>query len=126
MSGDENTLNTLEKLKRLKVHTHLDDFGTGYSSLSYLHRFPIHTIKIDRSFVSRMENGRRDKDIVESIILLAQKQNIEVIAEGIETKEQFKLVKELHCTAAQGYYFSRPLSANEATLLLEKNKVWSI
>lgn len=126
LSGDENTLNTLEKLKRLKVHTHLDDFGTGYSSLSYLHRFPIHTIKIDRSFVSRMENGRRDKDIVESIILLAQKQNIEVIAEGIETKEQFKLVKELHCTAAQGYYFSRPLSANEATLLLEKNKVWSI
>jgi len=89
----------------------MDDFGTGYSSLSYLHRFPIHTLKIDRSFISNKgEDG--DNEIVRTIIMLARNLGLDVVAEGVETVEQLAYLRALDCEYAQGFLFSRPLEPN--------------
>lgn len=108
------------RLKELGIQLAIDDFGTGYSSLSYLHRFPTDTLKIDRSFVSSMENSSEDRDIVQTIISLGQKLNMKLVAEGISSSEQLMLLKEAHCHYGQGYYFSRPLPADEAAIFLEQ------
>lgn len=107
-------------LKDLGIKLAIDDFGTGYSSLSYLHRFPTDTLKIDRSFVSSMENSTEDRDIVQTIISLGQKLNMNLVAEGISSSEQLTLLKEANCHYGQGYYFSRPVPADEATAYIEK------
>jgi EAL domain-containing protein (putative c-di-GMP-specific phosphodiesterase class I) len=92
----------------------MDDFGTGYSSLSHLHRFPVGTLKIDRSFINQMSAPDENSEIVRTIVSLAHNLHMEVIAEGVETEEQLSHLKDLKCEYGQGYYFSRPVDAESA------------
>lgn len=103
----------LNELSALGVKISLDDFGTGYSSLSYLKQYPINKLKIDRSFVTDITENVSDQAIVATIISMAQHLNMEVIAEGIETKGQLDFLMQNDCREIQGYYFSRPLPASE-------------
>jgi diguanylate cyclase (GGDEF)-like protein len=108
MEEAATTVETLRKLKELGVHLAIDDFGTGYSSLSYLQRFPIDTVKIDRSFVEHMgEDGENDV-IVAAVVSLARALGLDVVAEGVETTAQFEALRRLGCTVVQGYLFGRP------------------
>jgi EAL domain-containing protein (putative c-di-GMP-specific phosphodiesterase class I) len=93
----------------------LDDFGTGYSSLSYLHRFPLHTLKIDRSFVSALQRGGRggSTPVVRAVLAMARTLGMDVIAEGVETVEQRECLLEMGCKLGQGFLFSRALPAAE-------------
>jgi EAL domain-containing protein (putative c-di-GMP-specific phosphodiesterase class I) len=117
--GDvESSLAIMNELRAFGIKIYLDDFGTGYSSLSYLRKFPVDRIKIDRSFVSGIDDGLADPLIVASVIALAHKLNIRVVAEGVETERQRIALKELGCDYAQGYLFSRAVPADEASLLL--------
>jgi diguanylate cyclase (GGDEF)-like protein/PAS domain S-box-containing protein len=115
MPDPESAIDLMGQLKSLGIKLALDDFGTGYSSLSYLHRFPLDSLKIDRSFISRL---MEDDEIVRAIITLGRNLGLKVIAEGVETIEQINKLKELGCEFAQGYYFSVPVDAQEATDLL--------
>jgi EAL domain-containing protein (putative c-di-GMP-specific phosphodiesterase class I) len=108
----------IKRLHDMAVHLHIDDFGTGYSSLSYLHSFPVDTLKVDRSFVSRMNGQPQQAEIVRAIVALAQNLGMGVTAEGVETREQADALRDLHCTSAQGFLFSQPLPADEAERLL--------
>ncbi|WP_318153740.1 putative bifunctional diguanylate cyclase/phosphodiesterase [Paenibacillus vietnamensis] len=101
----------LKELNEHGIRISLDDFGTGYSSLSYLKLFPIHKLKIDRSFIRDITENQNDKAIVATIIAMAQHLNMDVIAEGIETKDQLDILTDKDCGKIQGYYFSKPLSA---------------
>jgi EAL domain-containing protein (putative c-di-GMP-specific phosphodiesterase class I) len=96
----------------------MDDFGTGYSSLNYLHSFPFDVLKIDRSFVGRMTEGEQPLQIVRTIIELARVLGMDVVAEGIETLDQYRLLRDLKCRFGQGYLFARPLTAEAVTKLL--------
>ena len=107
------SIHVLEQLKALGIGISIDDFGTGYSSLNYLKNFPIDYIKIDKSFVSEIMNNEEDAVIVKAIISLAQNLHKEVIAEGVETKEQLEFLKTHGCDISQGYYFSKALPADE-------------
>lgn len=125
MNNVEEAISLLNRLKGLGLRLSIDDFGTGYSSLSYLHRFPVDTLKVDKSFVGRMEDGK-DSDkyisIVRTIISLGHNLSLDVIAEGIETEGQMKILESLDCEYGQGYLFSRPLSSENAeALLAEEN-----
>jgi EAL domain-containing protein (putative c-di-GMP-specific phosphodiesterase class I) len=111
-------LEVLGGLRRLGVSLLMDDFGTGYSSLSYLHSFPFDVLKIDRSFVCRMAEGDQPMQIVRTIIELARVLGMNVVAEGIETREQYRLLREMKCRYGQGYLFARPMSAEAVTQLL--------
>jgi EAL domain-containing protein (putative c-di-GMP-specific phosphodiesterase class I) len=111
-------LEVLGSLRRLGVSLLMDDFGTGYSSLSYLHSFPIDVLKIDRSFVGRMTDGEQPLQIVRTIIELARVLGMDVVAEGIETAEQYRLLRDLGCRFGQGFLFARPLAADQVTELL--------
>lgn len=125
MESVESAAGTLEKLRALGVELSIDDFGTGYSSLSYLHRLPIDTLKIDRSFVSRMAENSENKEIVRTIIMLARTLGMGVIAEGVETKEQAELLRELECQCVQGYLVSKPLDAEETDrMILSSLQQW--
>ncbi len=118
INNAESVNYVLSQLKQRSIKLCMDDFGTGYSSLSYLHRFPLDILKIDKSFVSNMgENGEKS-DIVRTIINLAHHLKMEVIAEGVETAEQLKILCELGCEWGQGYFFSRPLDGEQALNLL--------
>lgn len=110
----ENAALILKQLRLLGVKISMDDFGTGYSSLSYLHRLPITTLKIDRSFITNMETKRESAEIVHTIVLLAKNLGLDVVAEGIETKSQLDKLKEFDCDYGQGYIFSKPLEAKDA------------
>ena len=113
----------LSELKALGVRLSIDDFGTGYSSLSRLQRFPVDTLKIDRSFISAMSADLESHEIVRIIMLLAHNLGLRVVAEGIETQEQIAMLKELGCELAQGYFFSRPDPAGVIEELLENQRV---
>jgi diguanylate cyclase (GGDEF)-like protein len=110
----------LEKLQARQIRVCLDDFGTGYSSLSYLHRLPINTLKVDRSFVGNLELDEKNLNIVKAIITLAQSLGLDVIAEGVETPQQVEVLRSLGCEYGQGYYFSRPLDEKAAIDFLKK------
>jgi diguanylate cyclase (GGDEF)-like protein len=118
MENAELATATLLQLRKLGVHLSIDDFGTGYSSLSYLHRFPVNTLKIDRSFIGRMAKGDENSEIVRTICTLANNLGMEVVAEGVETREQLELLRSLKCEYGQGYLFSRPVDAEKATALV--------
>jgi EAL domain-containing protein (putative c-di-GMP-specific phosphodiesterase class I) len=120
MENIEVASQMLKQLRALGVGLSIDDFGTGYSSLSYLHRLPINTLKIDRSFVSRMNEQDDNYEIVRTIILLAQNLGLGIIAEGVETVEQVARLAELKCDQGQGYFFSKPLDAGSAGALVKK------
>ncbi|MBP2002004.1 diguanylate cyclase (GGDEF)-like protein/PAS domain S-box-containing protein [Paenibacillus shirakamiensis] len=107
------TLKTMEQLKDLGISIAIDDFGTGYSSLGYLKNFPINTLKIDKSFVQDITKDDDDAAITNTIITLAQNLNLNVIAEGVETKEQAEFLSARDCQLMQGYYFSRPMKAED-------------
>jgi EAL domain-containing protein (putative c-di-GMP-specific phosphodiesterase class I) len=121
MGEPERAVRVLTALRELGVKLSLDDFGTGYSSLSYLHRFPLDILKIDRSFVARID--RDGLQIVQAILSLAQNLGMQVVAEGAETAEQVETLRSLGCRYAQGYYFSKPVDANEIEGLLQRS--WS-
>ncbi len=108
MGDTDAAVAQLNELKRLGVTLSIDDFGTGYSSLSYLKRFPVDELKIDRSFVKDIPHDTNDMDIVAAIIAMAQKMNLQVVAEGVETIEQVEFLKNNACYQVQGYYFSMP------------------
>ena len=111
----ENAIQLMAELKSLGVSLSIDDFGSGYSSLGSLKNFPIDFLKIDRSFVSNIETSRTDLSIIETIIILATKLDLELVAEGVEDESQVKLLETLGCNEFQGYYFSRPIPADELT-----------
>jgi EAL domain-containing protein (putative c-di-GMP-specific phosphodiesterase class I) len=113
-------LEVLGSLRRLGVSLLMDDFGTGYSSLSYLHSFPLDVLKIDRSFVGRMTEGEQPLQIVRTIIELARVLGMDVVAEGIETREQYHLLRDLGCRFGQGFLFARPLPVETVNVLLRQ------
>ncbi|HUQ49944.1 MAG TPA: EAL domain-containing protein [Terriglobales bacterium] len=119
MRDPEAAGHILRKLRDVGVKVCLDDFGTGYSSLSYLLRFPIDTLKIDRSFVTGMDLEAERFEIVSTIVKLANNLNMSVVAEGVETEPQLQRLRGLHCESAQGYLFSKPVKASEAAELLK-------
>ena len=115
MENAEMAVTVLKQLKALGVQLSVDDFGTGYSSLSYLHRFPLDTLKIDQSFVSRIGEADENGEIVRTIVTLAENMGMDVVAEGIETLAQLRELKRLNCRYGQGYLFARPLNTSAAT-----------
>ncbi|GBO55235.1 diguanylate cyclase/phosphodiesterase with PAS/PAC sensor [Pseudanabaena sp. lw0831] len=116
----ESTIKLFSQLKERGIQVSLDDFGTGYSSLNYLHRLPMNNLKVDRSFVNQMEEGKKNYQIVETIATLSKQLELDAIAEGIETSHQLEKLKELGYRFGQGYLFSKPLS-QEATEALLRN-----
>ena len=114
MQDVERTIQRLHDLKRLEIQLVVDDFGTGYSSLAYLRRFPISVLKVDKSFVQRLGVDPQDDAIARSIVTLASDLGMQVVAEGIETAEQLRLLRSLACDLGQGYYFSRPVPSHLA------------
>ncbi|MDO8989482.1 MAG: EAL domain-containing protein [Sideroxyarcus sp.] len=122
MHEPERAIDTMHKLKKVGVKLSLDDFGTGYSNFGYLRRFPIDSLKIDQSFVRGVATRAEDAMIVDSIIGLAQRMKLHVIAEGVETADQLHYLRANHCDEIQGYYFSKPLPADEFARLLRSGK----
>ena len=118
MQDSTSTSAVLHALKDIGLHLALDDFGTGYSSLNHLKRFPIDTLKIDRSFVNGITTNSDDASIVGAVISMGSHLHMRVIAEGVETEEQLEFLRDHNCPFGQGYYFSRPVAAKECTQLL--------
>ena len=118
MENPELAAVTLAKLRSLGVRLSIDDFGTGYSSLSYLNRFPVDTLKIDRSFVTSMNAADENLQIVKTIVTLAGNLGMQVVAEGVETEEQLEQLRSLKCQYGQGFLFSKPLEVVEADLFV--------
>ncbi|HET9767133.1 MAG TPA: EAL domain-containing protein, partial [Thermoanaerobaculia bacterium] len=116
MADAPATQNVLQQLRRVGLSVVIDDFGTGYSSLAYLHQFPIDTLKIDRSFVSRL--GAGEEEIVRAIVTLGRALGMQVLGEGVETAAQLAALERLGCHLAQGFLLSPPLPAAEAEALL--------
>jgi PAS domain S-box-containing protein len=117
-------ISVLEQLRGRNIGLCIDDFGTGYSSLSYLHRFPINTLKIDRSFVSEMSGDDENSEIVRAIVTLAHNLGMYVVAEGVETEKQLVQLWALQCEYGQGYFFSKPLTAFDAEALMATEPQW--
>jgi len=126
MADPSAAVEMLQQIKSIGIHLAIDDFGTGYSSLSYLHRFPLDTLKIDRSFIREMQEDGEGMEIARTILPMANNLRLDVVAEGVETLEQVALLKQLHCKYAQGYFFSKPLSAENSTTLLEGQPTWQM
>ncbi len=120
MEHSERSLKVLEELSSLGISMSTDDFGTGYSSLSYLQRFPFDRLKIDRSFIDKMNKDEKSAAIVKTILMLGENLSIDVVAEGIETEEQLERLRMLGCRLGQGYLFARPVEAAEARKLIRK------
>jgi diguanylate cyclase (GGDEF)-like protein len=125
MQNTESTLAVLNNLRKIGVRISMDDFGTGYSSLSYLRRFPFDKIKIERSFIRDLTKREGASAIVQAIAGLGGSLNLAITAEGVETQEQFAIVKAEGCTEVQGYLFSRPRPAGEIPLILEETSICS-
>lgn len=124
MDNAETAIEMLKQLRALGVQLSIDDFGTGYSSLSYLHRFPIDMLKVDRSFVSTMEEGTENGEIVRTIISLAKTLKLSVVAEGIESIHQLHQLRVLGCEYGQGFLFSRPIPNHEIDKILDDRNRW--
>jgi len=124
MDNAEAAILMLKQIKETGVQISIDDFGTGYSSLSYLHRFPIDLLKVDRSFVSAMEENSENGEIVRTVIALAKALGLKVVAEGIESIHQFHQLRILGCEYGQGYLFSKPLPVPEIGRILHDGTRW--
>lgn len=122
MSNGELTVAALEKLRAIGVRIAIDDFGTGYSSLSYLKRFPVDTLKVDRSFIRDCPMNADDKKLTRAIIAMAHSFRLTVVAEGVETAEQLAFLRAQRCDVAQGYFLYRPLPEDEVAGVLELNQ----
>ncbi|MEH2150298.1 two-component system response regulator [Nostoc sp.] len=114
----------LQQLKQRKIKLIMDDFGTGYSSLSYLHSFPLNALKIDKSFVKRMQENKENMGLVPAMIGIANSMGMSAIAEGVETQEQLAQLRSLNCNFAQGYLFSQPIEQQLALKLLTSSPQW--
>lgn len=124
MENADVAIEVLKQLRDIGCQLSIDDFGTGYSSLSYLHKFPIDMLKVDRSFVSTMEDGTENGEIVRTIISLAKTLGLSVVAEGIESIHQLHQLRILGCEYGQGFLFARPVPSEEATALLDDRARW--
>lgn len=124
MRDPESAIGTLSDLRAAGVRFAVDDFGTGYSSLSVLHRFPVDTLKVDRSFVSSMESRPDNAEIVQTTITLAHGLGMDVVAEGVDSPAQLELLREMGCDYAQGYCFSRPVDASVAQSVIASRPRW--
>jgi EAL domain-containing protein (putative c-di-GMP-specific phosphodiesterase class I) len=124
MKQAEATVRTLENLRAVGVSLMIDDFGTGYSSLSYLHRFAAHALKIDDAFIAPMGPDGENSEIVRTIVALADELDMEVVAEGVETAEQLRMVRILGCRSAQGYFLGRPVDGDTAAAAMDRT--WEI
>ena len=124
LEDSERVLQTLQGIRKLGVRVALDDFGTGYSSLSYLTRFPFNTLKIDRSFVSQCLQRGQAAAVIHTIIQLCKNLNLEVVAEGVESYQELKFLRDHRCDAVQGHYLSAALDAGELARFIE-NRAWS-
>lgn len=120
MQNPEKSIATLRQFKDMGIRISIDDFGTGYSSLNYLRRIPFDSLKIDRSFVMNINTSPDDAAIVRAIIAMAHSLKLKVVAEGVETEEQFAFLRELECDEVQGYLFSKPLPAEECIRFIER------
>jgi EAL domain-containing protein (putative c-di-GMP-specific phosphodiesterase class I) len=120
MENASAVVGMLRQIRKLGIQLAIDDFGTGYSSLSYLPRFPINTLKIDRSFVKKMGTSDDGPEIIRTILALAHNLGMDVTAEGVETAEQAAQLLEMKCEYGQGYFFSKPLPRDAATQFLEQ------
>jgi EAL domain-containing protein (putative c-di-GMP-specific phosphodiesterase class I) len=123
MSHGDGAGLVLEKLKSIGVQIAIDDFGTGYSSLAYLKRFPIDTLKVDRSFIRNIPSDSGDKTITRAIIAMAHSLKLKVVAEGVETADQLKFLRAQRCDAVQGHFLYRPLPEAEVADVLELNRL---
>lgn len=117
---ERETQRTMEELKGLGMSLAIDDFGTGYSALSYLHRFPIDTLKIDKSFVANLQSDENNKAITGAIVAMADRLNLRTVAECVENPEQVQILSEMQCQAAQGYFFTKPLVQDELVKWVQK------
>jgi diguanylate cyclase (GGDEF)-like protein len=124
LSNASEVAQIIKMIKDMGVAVHLDDFGTGYSSLSYLHDLPVSAIKIDRSFIKNMGLDGRHAATIQAIVSLAHNRSIQVIAEGVETLEQFAQVQALECDYVQGYYFSKPVEPDQIDRLIASDGEW--
>ena len=115
----ERAKETLSMCRRAGMGIAIDDFGTGYSSLNYLHAYPISTLKIDQSFVRNMENDKKLLEVVRSIISLSQNLEMDIIAEGVETLQEAKILKDMGCPRAQGFYFAKPMPEKDVIELIQ-------
>jgi EAL domain-containing protein (putative c-di-GMP-specific phosphodiesterase class I) len=118
LTDQPTVLEQLSVLHDMGIRIAIDDFGTGYSALSYLTRFPIDTLKIDRSFVKALGNGTENAVLVRTIVGLAQNLNLEVVAEGVESHEQGQMLRSWNCSMAQGYLYGKPMPEDEFTAML--------
>jgi diguanylate cyclase (GGDEF)-like protein/PAS domain S-box-containing protein len=125
MENSETATSIFKEIRALGVDLSIDDFGTGYSSLSYLHRFPMNTLKVDRSFVMQMHQ-RENAEIVRTIVTLADTLRMDVVAEGVETCDQLRQLKGLRCAYGQGYYFSKPVDARAAGEMVRQSRRWDV
>jgi len=127
MEDVHETIPLIKRLKNFGIQIVIDDFGTGYSSMSYLQQLPIDTLKVDQSFISRIENNNDDenKNIVETIVSLAHKLGLQVVAEGVETAEQQSILSNMKCQLAQGFLFSEPLEKKKMDALIKKIEKFS-
>lgn len=126
MENSEHSVNMINQLNNIGVGFSIDDFGTGYSSLHYLKRFPINKLKIDQSFIRDLATDHEDAGITSAIITLAHLLDIEVVAEGVETREQLDFLREQHCNSAQGFFFSQPLPPEDFARLYNQGLPRSI
>jgi len=124
MDNAETAVQLLRRLKALGVQLSIDDFGTGYSSLGYLHRFPVDTLKIDRSFIGRIGEAADNIEIVRTVVSLAENMGMEVVAEGVETLAQLSQLRKLNCQYGQGYLFSRPVDASAIDAWIARKPDW--
>jgi EAL domain-containing protein (putative c-di-GMP-specific phosphodiesterase class I) len=122
MQESTSTDIVLQALKQLGVKLALDDFGTGYSSLSYMRRFPVDTLKVDRSFVRDLITDTADAGVVSAVVQMGKSLNMRVVAEGVETEDQARVLREMACGEAQGYYFGRPMNATDSSALMQRRK----
>ena len=113
MEDVERLIEIIEALSSRGIRTYIDDFGTGYSSLAYLKKLPVYALKIDREFVKDIPSDRDDLEIVRATLLLAQTFGLKTVAEGVENREQADILRELGCDFAQGYYFGKPVPAED-------------
>lgn len=126
MRDTERAIKTMQAIRAMGVQLSIDDFGTAYSSLSYLHRFPVDTLKIDRSFVSGMDQSPECMQIINSIMSLARSLGLNIIAEGPETAAHVKQLQAMGCDYGQGYHFSKPVSAIEIEQMLQFSKIYNL
>jgi len=124
MENPDSIADVLQQFKALGIHVHMDDFGTGYSSLSYLHRFPLDVLKIDREYISTMSADTDYTQVVQTVVALAHTLNMQVIVEGVETDQQLRKLLALNCDFAQGFYFAKPLIADDARELISSGRTW--